>query len=376
MSKPQRPKPQLDTNVTFHAYAAYGPDEPLRPFDYNPKPLGPTDVEVKILCCGICGTDCHTIKSEHGPTRYPCVVGHEIIGTVVAKGVEVRELDLGARVGIGAQVDACRNRPERRRPANKDCEECVGGLEEYCSRNISTYNARDFEGYITYGGYADRVRAPAAFCVPVPSALESSVAAPLLCAGSTVYSPLREFGAGPAKSVGVVGVGGLGHLAVQFAAKTFKARTVVAVSHSERKREDALAMGATKFLNSSNRSEMKEAFGTLDLLIITANPKGLDLHPYLRLLRMDGVACMVAAPEGALQVIPFFLMRRRIRLVGSLIAGVDTISEMLRAAARDQVHPVIERFPMSQCNDGVDRVFEGTARYRVVLENQGGPGKL
>lgn len=207
------------TVTKFSAYAAYAKDEPLKPFEYEPRPLGPRDVEIKIHCCGICHSDIHTIDSGWGPTMYPAVVGHEIIGTVTAKGNQVKNLALGDRVGVGAACWACLDYDK--------CLECKEGFDQICSQRVFTYNQKYPDGGMAYGGYAQNIRVQEEWAVKVPASFSDEEAAPLMCAGVTVFAPLQRFKIGPGMKVGIVGIGGLGHLALQFAAKMGKSLIVI-----------------------------------------------------------------------------------------------------------------------------------------------------
>ncbi|KAI8835884.1 chaperonin 10-like protein [Chytridium lagenaria] len=272
----------------FKGYAAYGKDEPLKPYEYQPRILGDEDVTIKVICCGICGSDLHTIDSGWGPTKYPCIVGHEIVGHVVEKGVKVVNLAIGDRVGVGAMCWAC---------LEPDCEQCKNGKDNLCPRAVGTYNSKYADGHQSQGGYSDFVRVRSQFAVKIPDSLPSDVAAPLLCAGVTVYSPLKRFGAGPGKRVGVAGIGGLGHLAIQFASKM--GAETVAISTTPTKAADAQTLGASAFhVINPPKGSPKKRLPPLDLLIVTAVDRRTgSLDPLLRLLKPDGVLVLVDVPE-------------------------------------------------------------------------------
>lgn len=231
----------------------------IQPHAYEPRPLGPMDVEILISHCGVCGSDIHTIDSGWGPTNYPICVGHEIVGTVVDLGAEVREHKIGDRVGVGAMSYAC---------WREDCEECSAGIDNCCPREVDTYNDKYSDGAVSQGGYAERVRTDARHVIPIPEALKSEHAAPLLCGGVTVYAPLARWGAGPGKVVGVVGIGGLGHLGLLFA-KALGA-TTIAVSSSDAKKEDAKKLGVDGYISTADGSPDVAAWKRkIDILLIT-----------------------------------------------------------------------------------------------------------
>ncbi|KAJ1548493.1 hypothetical protein HK405_002970 [Cladochytrium tenue] len=371
----------------IRGFACHGKGEPLVPFAYAPRPLGPGDVEVEIDFCGICGSDVHTLDSGWGPSLYPVIVGHEIIGRVVRAGEAVTSLSVGDHVGVGAQVLACGT-----------CNACVRGLDNHCARGaVSTYNdvypdaadgvKRRRTGARAMGGYAARVRVDARWAFRLPAGLNPADAAPLLCAGVTVFAPLRrevgrvaaERAAAAAAAgtpttapaaplpvrVGVVGIGGLGHLALQFAAKM--GCQVTAVSHSDSKRAAAATLGATRFVASGSRAELIAAAGSLDVIVVTASAGGL-LDAALGLLDVGGTAVLVDAPEEALRLRGFSLLRGGRALRGSMIGSRAEVRATLEFAAANGVRPVVERFPMERVNEALAHVRAGGPRYRVVLE--------
>ncbi|KAJ3096320.1 hypothetical protein HDU97_006021 [Phlyctochytrium planicorne] len=352
--------------MSFKGIAAYSKDEPLRAFEYVPRPLGDegmvpvnADVTIKIECCGICGSDIHTIDSGWGPSMYPCIVGHEIIGRVVELGPKAK-LKIGDRVGVGAMCWAC---------LRDDCELCSNGKDNICPRGVSTYNSRYADGKQAQGGYADFVRVRSQFAVKIPDALPSNVAAPLLCAGVTVFSPLKRFGAGPGKRVGVAGIGGLGHLAVQFASKM--GAETVAISTSTSKAEDAKALGAKHFhvLNSKGPNGKPIRPPPLDLLIVTAvDRKTGNLDPLLRTLKPDGILVLVDVPEKPIVMRPGGLVVGQKGIFGSSIGPLADLRECLEFAAKNDVKPWIEVMPLANANEAVDKVRKGNVRFRVVLK--------
>jgi alcohol dehydrogenase (NADP+) len=328
---------------------------------FSPKPFAPIDIDIKVSHCGICGTDIHTLRSGWGPTHYPVCVGHEIVGHVVRVGSDVTHLRLGERVGVGAQAFSC---------LKDDCEECAAGLEQHCARMVGTYNAKYPDGSLSMGGYADYVRVPAHFAIKIPDALKSEDAAPMMCGGITVYSPLRANGAGPGKKVGIVGLGGLGHFGVLFA-KAMGCEKVVAISRRRNKVEDAKAMGATDYIATSEDAKWARTHSrTLDLIISTVSSPDMPLESYLRLLRTGGQFIQVGAPEDKLpQIAAFGLIGKGCKIGGSQIGSPKEIEEMLKFAAEKGVKPWVQTRSMKEANKSVVEMEEGKARYRYVLVN-------
>lgn len=358
---------------TFKGWVAHNATGPLTYTTFTPKPFTPTDIEVRVSHCGICGTDLHTLRSGWAPADYPCVVGHEIIGTVVRVGAGVaslpsssasRQIRIGDRVGVGAQSDSC---------LRADCEACADGLENYCPRIVGTYNARyrDADKSKSYGGYADYWRGPAHFVFRIPDSLPSAEAAPLLCGGVTVFRPLKRYRAGPGRSVGIIGVGGLGHLGILFA-KALGCDRVVAISRTSSKRKDAVeGLGADVFIATEEEEKWARTYSrTLDLIICTVDSPKLPLAQYLRLLKVGGTFVQVGAPEGPLPGLPAWsLIQKEVQVTGSNIGSPDDIREMLQLAAEKRVYPWIQKRPMSDVNAALADMDAGKARYRYVLEN-------
>jgi D-arabinose 1-dehydrogenase-like Zn-dependent alcohol dehydrogenase len=308
------------------------------------------------------------IDSELMPTPYPCIMGHEVIGTVVAAGAAVRNVSVGDRVGLGAQCHACLNH-------KGNCPECASGWVQYCRHELTfSIHSRYPEGshaagQVTQGGWADRVRCSSAFVFRIPAAIPSAEAAPLMCGGITVYAPLRRYVTKPGMKVGVVGIGGLGHMALLFAAKMHAGQVeVVAISHNSKKKADALRMGATSFIDTSDAAQVKAAFRSLDFVLVTANGSDLDFHGWLSMVSFAGTLCTVGLTKAPFSVHAFDL-GSQLKLVTSSIGTVEEMQDMLRFAAEHQVHPIIEEIPMKQINEGIQRVRNGQARYRVVLHN-------
>ncbi|TYZ69158.1 hypothetical protein PybrP1_004267, partial [[Pythium] brassicae (nom. inval.)] len=330
---------------TINAYASFGKDTDVKPWQYESRVLGADDVEIKISHCGICGSDIHTLDSGWGPATYPCVVGHEIVGEVTLAGANVSELAVGDRVGVGAQVSACLNK--NKREGEKECRQCATGQDAYCPHMVWTYNDLYKEdGAITYGGYADYVRVPAAYAFKIPESIPSDAAAPLLCAGVTVFTPFKELGVKAGDRVGVIGIGGLGHLGIQFA-KALGA-TVVAFSRSQSKEAEARALGADEYVNYSDPEQAKRAAGGVhgvgvDVLLLTADANDMPYNLFLSFLAIRGTCVMVALPNDAVKFRAYSLVGSGQKLAGSKIGSIADIKDMLALAAeRNQIPTRVE----------------------------------
>lgn len=328
--------------------AAHAAGAELLPFRYDPGELGLQEVEIGITHCGVCHSDLHLISNDWGLSQYPFIPGHEIIGTVTAVGSHVRTLKAGQRVGLGWQSNSC-----------GECEWCSRGLENLCASLEATCVHRN-------GGYADRVRANSRFVMSIPDALPSEQAAPLLCGGITVYSPLRDHGANPSSRVGIVGIGGLGHIAIQFA-RVFGAE-VIAFSTSTGKEEEARALGAHHFVHSRESKSMKEVAGSLDFILNTANADQ-DWNVYIQALRPTGTLCFVGVPPSPVSLQAFPLISGVRTVTGSPIGSPQRIREMLDVAARHGVKATTEGFAMAKANDAIEKVKKNKVRYRAVLAN-------
>jgi alcohol/geraniol dehydrogenase (NADP+) len=328
--------------------AAHAAGAELLPFRYDPGELGVAEVEIAVTHCGICHSDIHLISNDWGISQYPFIPGHEVVGTVAAAGASVHSLKPGQRVGLGWQANSC-----------GECEWCLQGMENLCAASEPTCVHR-------HGGYADRVRANARFVIPIPDALESENAAPLLCAGITVYSPLRSHGINPSSRVGVVGIGGLGHLAVQFA-RAFGAE-VTAFSTSSAKEEEARALGAHRFVNTRETKAMKEVAGALDFIVTTINADQ-DWGVYIQALRPTGTLCFLGVPPSPVSIQAFPLIAGMRSITGNPIGSPYRLKEMLDVAARHGVKAQSERFAMAKANEAIEKVKKNKVRYRAVLAN-------
>ncbi|RZV03542.1 UNVERIFIED_ORG: putative zinc-type alcohol dehydrogenase-like protein [Serratia quinivorans] len=343
-------------NIT-HAYAAHDATSALVPFDYTPRALREHDVQINVLFCGVCHSDLHQARNEWTNTIFPVVPGHEIVGRVSAVGSHVSRYQIGDLVGVGCMVDSCRS-----------CPSCDEGLEQYCENGFTgTYNGQDRQtGAITYGGYSTDMVVDQDFVLRVPENLDPAGVAPLLCAGITTYSPLRQWGAGPGKKVGIVGLGGLGHMGVKLA-RAMGAH-VVLFTTSTSKVEDAKRLGAHEVVISSNPDEMAQHTNSFDFILNTVAAQH-DLNPFLNLLRRDGTLTLVGAPEHdhpSPQV--FNLIMKRRRIAGSLIGGIAETQEMLDFCGQHGITSDIELIPMQHINQAFERMLKSDVKYRFVVD--------
>jgi uncharacterized zinc-type alcohol dehydrogenase-like protein len=342
-----------------HAYAAQSATTPLKPFDLDRREPTAHDVVIDILYCGVCHSDLHTARGEWGGVNFPCVPGHEIIGRVSAVGAHVSKFKEGDMVGVGCMVDSC-----------QVCNPCKAGLEQYCEKGMTgTYNGPTQDtGENTYGGYSDKIVVREEFVLRVPEGLDPAAAAPLLCAGITTYSPLRHWNAGPGKTVGVVGLGGLGHMAVKLAHAMGAQVTLFTTSPG--KEADARRLGADHVVLSKDAAAMKGAARTFDLIINTVAAP-LDLDPYIATLALDGVMVLVGAPASPHKgpsVFPLLMERRS--MAGSLIGGIAETQEMLDFCAEKGVAADIEMIPIQDIETAYERMVKGDVKYRFVIDMQ------
>ncbi|RLN55987.1 hypothetical protein BBJ29_007308 [Phytophthora kernoviae] len=360
--KPRTFIPPHAMPTTFNGYAAFDKTGMCKPWQFEPRPLGSEDVEIKISHCGICGSDVHTLDSGWGPTPYPCVAGHEIVGEVTTIGTNVKNLAVGNRVGVGAQAWACLNRDP-----NDNCRDCADGEDAVCDQSVFTINAAYKDGSRQQGGFADYVRVDNNYAFKIPEALPSDVAAPLLCAGATVFTPLKQEGVKAGDRVGVIGIGGLGHIAIQFIRAL--GATPIAFSRSANKEQEIRSLGAEEFYNLSDPEDQKKAAGSVDFLLLTADAADMPYDLYLGLVRKRGTFIMVGLPPDQVKITPWFLVPRAVRVRGSAIGSIADIKDMLELAAKTGVRPIIQKLPMTKVNEGLDMVRDSHVRYRVVLEN-------
>jgi len=346
-------------STSAKSFAAQSATSPLAPHSISRRDPGPTDVAFEILFCGVCHSDLHTVRDEwHDamPTVYPCVPGHEIVGRVTAVGSEVTRFRQGDLVATGCMVDSCGH-----------CTQCKNNLEVFCENGCTlTYNSPDKHlGAVTYGGYSDSIVVDERFVLSVPANLDPAAAAPLLCAGITTYSPLHHWNAGPGKKVGIVGLGGLGHMGVKFA-HALGAHTVLFTT-SESKVEDGKRLGANEVVISKNADEMAKHAWSFDFILdcVSANH---DVNAYLNLLKVDGTLCTVGAPEKPLPVSAFNLIFGRRSFAGSAIGGIEETQQMLDFCGKHNITSDIELIPIQKINEAYERMLKSDVKYRFVID--------
>ncbi|KAJ1974038.1 hypothetical protein H4R35_003806 [Dimargaris xerosporica] len=343
---------------SYAGYAVKGQGQALERFTYQPRPLGVADVEIHIDHCGICATDLNTIDNPWGTVHYPVIPGHEIVGRVVAVGSDVKDLQVGQVVGVGPIVLSC---------MAKECDACSRGLEPHCLKVVGTYGFPYPDGEYSQGGYARAIRVHQHFVIPIPEGLDAAEAAPLLCAGTTVFAPMHRYKVQPSDHVGVLGIGGLGHLAIQFA-RGFGAK-VTAITSSSGKRDECLQLGATQVVCIANKDEVVSLTRSLDYLIVASSSPHLNWNQLASLMRTFGKIVVVTSSKHKIDVLPLSLLRNCVSVVGSLIGGCDEVAQMLAFAAKHQIRPWIQKLPMAEVNQGIKRLREGKVRYRLVLSN-------
>ncbi|MBX7148329.1 NAD(P)-dependent alcohol dehydrogenase [bacterium] len=337
------------------AYAAHNPKDPLSPLSINRRALGPRDILIRIDYCGVCHSDIHQARDEWGGSIFPMVPGHEIVGTVISLGKDVKRYHMGDSVGVGCMVDSCRQ-----------CSSCQVGLEQYCEgKLVFTYNSTEKDGTPTYGGYSSQIVVGEDFVLKIPDSLALDKTAPLLCAGITTYSPLVHWKAGPGKKIAVVGLGGLGHMAVKLA-KAMGAEVTV-LSQSLKKKEDGLRLGASHFYSTADAATFKKLSKSFDLILNTVSVD-LDWNQYLNLLKRDGTLVLLGVPPKAPPVEAFSLIGARRNLAGSLIGGIAETQEMLNFCGKHQIVSDIELIPMAFINQAYERMIRGDVRYRFVID--------
>jgi len=343
----------------FRGYAVFEKGTHLKPFSYKPRPLSPDDVEIEISHCGMCHSDLHQMTSGWGDSIYPLLPGHEIVGKVTAKGANVKKFEIGQRVGLGPHCWGC---------LKSDCPACSTGREPYCPEKRETYNDRYPDGVPTRGGYANKVRAHSHFVVSIPESLSDAGTAPLLCAGITTYSPYKRWNVKKGDRVGVVGIGGLGHLGIKFG-KAFGAH-VVALSSSDKKRDDARALGADDYWVLSDKETLKKNKRTFDFILATTSVNS-DWDSIIRLLKIDATICLVGLPEEDLKIPAFALCSGRNSFASSAVGGPAEIQEMLEFAAAHKIEANIAKFPLEKVNEAIQNLVEGKPRFRNVLVIKG-----
>ncbi len=339
------------------AYVAQSADAPLAPWSFERRAPGPRDVRIEILFCGVCHSDIHQARGEWGNSVFPMVPGHEIVGRAVELGPQVTKVKLGELVGVGCMVDSCRS-----------CESCTSGVETFCEKGVAlTYNSTEMDRKTpTQGGYSTQIVAPEHFVLKVPESLDPAGAAPLLCAGITTYSPLRQWNVGKGSRVGVIGLGGLGHMGVKLAAAMGAEVTVLSTSPSKQK--DAQRLGAHHFAVTKDTDTFTKLAGRFDMLLDTASAPH-DLDPYLGLLRTQGALAIVGVPTQPFQIAPFALIWGNKRIAGSAIGGIKETQEMLDFCAKHKVVSDVEVIPIPKINEAFERTVKSDVRYRFVIDN-------
>ncbi|MBM6592464.1 NAD(P)-dependent alcohol dehydrogenase [Microvirga pudoricolor] len=336
-------------------YAAQEATTPLAPFSFERRDPGPRDVQIEIQYCGVCHSDLHTARNEWQNTLFPCVPGHEIVGRVTKVGNEVSKFKEGDLAGVGCMVESCRT-----------CANCREGLEQFCDRGfVGTYNGPDKDTGHTFGGYSSHIVVDQDFVLRIPENLDLAAVAPLLCAGITTYSPLRHWKVGPGQKVGVVGLGGLGHMGVKLA-HAMGAR-VVLFTTSPNKVEDAKQLGADEVVISKNPDEMAKHVESFDFILDTVAGDH-DINAYLNLLKRDGTMTQVGAPEKPLAVSAFSVIWKRRNFSGSLIGGIAETQEMLDFCAQHGITSEIELIPIQKINEAYERMLRSDVKYRFVID--------
>jgi len=338
------------------AYAAQNATASLGPFAIRRRDVGLHDVQIEILYCGVCHSDLHHVRNEWHNTVYPCVPGHEIVGRVTGIGSEVQKFKEGDLVGVGCMVDSCRT-----------CSSCHDGLEQYCEHGpIFTYNSEDKHlGGVTYGGYSKAIVVDEAFVLRVSEKLNLAAVAPLLCAGITTYSPLRRWKVGAGQKVGIVGLGGLGHMAVKFA-HSFGAHVVLFTTSPE-KGADAIRLGAHEVVVSKDLDEMNKHLNSFDFILDAVSAEH-DINAYLKLLKVDGTLTLIGLPEKPLGIAAFNLVAQRHQLAGSMIGGIAQTQEMLDYCATHGIVSDVELISIDQVNEAYERMLKGQVKYRFVID--------
>ncbi|TKJ92957.1 alcohol dehydrogenase [Paenibacillus sp. CFBP13512] len=338
-----------------HVLSAASPKAPFEKTTIERRELRPNDILIDIKFSGICHSDIHSAYDEWGGGIFPMVPGHEIAGVVEAVGTDVTKFAVGDRVGVGCFVDSC-----------GECEYCLQGDEQYCTKGVvQTYNSRDYDGNPTYGGYSQKIVVTDRFVVSIPEALGLDVASPLLCAGITTYSPLKHWNIGPGKKVAIVGVGGLGHLAIQFAHALGAEVTVL--SRSMTKKDEAIGFGADHYYATGDAETFTTLANKFDLILNTVSAN-LDVNAYLSMLRVDGTLVNVGAPADQDQYSVFSLIMGRRSLAGSLVGGIPETQEMLNFAAEHNIAPMIEVIGADYVGEAYERVVNSDVRYRFVID--------
>ena len=342
--------------MNSRGYVATVKTAPLVPFEFERREIGDNDVALDIAYAGICHSDIHQVREDWGPSLFPMVPGHEIVGTVTAVGSAVSKFTVGDLIGVGVFIDSCR-----------ECEQCRAGLQNYCANgNTATYNGYERGSKkIAFGGYSNNFVINEDYAVKVPSSLALEGVAPLMCAGITLYSPLKHWGAGPGKKVGVIGLGGLGHMGVKFS-KALGAHTTV-FSHSPNKESDALAMGADEFVVTKDATSLSELASDFDLILNTVSAE-IDLDPYLQLLKVDSTLVMIGLSGKPYGISAGTLLSKRRSLAGSMIGGMSELQEMIDFCGEHNITSDVEVISASYINESYERTIASDVKYRFVID--------
>ena len=342
--------------IPVKGYAAQSVKAQLTPYSFERRDVGKNDVLIDIHYCGICHSDIHQVRDEWGGSLFPMVPGHEIIGVVNQVGSSVTKFKVGDPVGVGCFVDSCRQ-----------CESCHEGMEHFCEKGMTlTYNNIErSSSNLAQGGYSTKIVVDENYVLKIPKNLPMDAAAPLLCAGITLYSPLRHWHAGPGKRVGILGLGGLGHMGVKLAHAMGAEVTVL--SHSLNKEADGKRMGADHFFATSDPETFQKLTNYFDLIICTVSAK-IDWNEYIKLLKRDGTMVVVGIPEESIPINPFSMISRRRSLAGSMIGGIKETQEMLDFCGKHNIASDIELIPIQQVNEAYERVVKSDVRYRFVID--------
>jgi len=341
--------------TSVNSYAAQSATSPLAPFNFERRTPGPHDVQIEILYCGVCHSDIHQVRNEWGGSIYPMVPGHEIVGRVTAVGSHVKDFKIGELAGVGCLVDSCRV-----------CPGCLAGEEQFCDNGmVGTYNAKDKEGNVTYGGYSTQIVVDEKYTLHISDKLPLEGVAPLLCAGITTYSPLRHWKIGKGHKVAVLGLGGLGHMAVKFASSFGADVTVLSTSKS--KEQDALRLGAHHFAITTDAETRKSLQGKFDFILNTVSAQH-DYNDYLQMLTTNGTMVVVGVPPQPSVVAAFNLIGKRRSLAGSLIGGIKETQEMLDYCAEHNIVSDVEVIPVSEINNAYERMLKADVKYRFVID--------
>jgi uncharacterized zinc-type alcohol dehydrogenase-like protein len=342
--------------IQAKGFAALTARTPIVPFSFERRDPREADVVIDIKYCGICHSDIHQARDEWGGSIFPMVPGHEIAGVVRAVGSKVTKFKVGDHVGVGCFVDSCRH-----------CSSCTAGLDQYCLEGVTlTYNGYERDGKTPHqGGYSNVIVADQNYVMRIPNGMPLDKAAPLLCAGITLYSPLVHWKAGPGKKVGILGLGGLGHMGVKIARAL--GADVSVLSHTDRKREDALRMGAHHFVATNDRKVFEEQANSFDLIVNTVSAR-IDMADYFNLLKVDGTLVVVGVPDESLTLHPMPLIAKRRSYAGSMIGSMRETQEMLDFCAKHEITPEIEVVKPAQINEAYERVLKSDVRYRFVID--------